>query len=255
MGNFDNVVTRECLNIIFLLDTSGSMYGERINQLNHAMLDALNELNMVSLQAEADAYVRIIEFNSSVKWIMGDAQHGLKVEDAANAWKNLSANGGTDTAGAIEKSLDALHVKYLGERNRKPVVVLVTDGYSNDATAMKNATDKLKKALSGSTGKEKVYRIGIGVLDYNEEELNYFASRGNIVTDEGEKNDVPLVFKVDKISDLAQILNSVTVSSFHSITQAGAGIGAGTGNGANLAIDDAPMVIDMQTNATENWED
>jgi hypothetical protein len=120
---------------------------------------------------------------------------------------------------------------------------------------MKNATDKLKNALSGSTGKEKVYRIGVGVLDYNEDELNYFASRGNIITDDGEKNDVPLVFKVDKISDLAQILNSVTVSSFHSITQTGAGIGAGTGNGANLAIDDAPMVIDMQANATENWED
>ena len=128
MGNFDNVVTRECLNIIFLLDTSGSMSGERINQLNHAMYDALTELSAVAVQAEADAFVRIVEYNSSVDWIVGDAKTGVKAEDAANAWRNLTANGGTDTAGAIRKCLEALHTKYLGERNRKPVVVLVTDG-------------------------------------------------------------------------------------------------------------------------------
>ena len=80
MGNFDNVVTRECLNIIFLLDTSGSMYGERINQLNHAMLDALNELNMVSLQAEADAYrIKSAEITDALlkKWELdARAKHG-----------------------------------------------------------------------------------------------------------------------------------------------------------------------------------
>ena len=38
---FSQVATKYQLNLIYLLDTSGSMYGEPINQLNEAMAEAV----------------------------------------------------------------------------------------------------------------------------------------------------------------------------------------------------------------------
>ncbi len=214
---YDGIETRECFNIIFLLDTSISMSGERIGQLNNAMQDVLNELHTLSIEMSTDAFVRVIQFNSSASWIIGDAKNGVLALEAANSWKSLSASGSTDTAAAIEKSLEALHISYLGRKNRKPVVVLVTDGYSNDASATRNATEKLKKALSGDSGKEKVYRVGVGVIGYNEAELVDFASKGKIIEDNEIKAGAPLVFKVDDVSDLSNVIRDVAVSSLRSV--------------------------------------
>ena len=47
-------------------------------------------------------------------------------------WKDLDANGGTDTAGAIELATSVMQKQYLGMRNYRPVVILITDGESND---------------------------------------------------------------------------------------------------------------------------
>lgn len=210
-------LTKDCLNIIFLLDTSGSMIGSRIDQLNYAMPEALQALKKVAISEEVDAFVRIIEFNSTAAWIMGTDSAGVSIEDAANAWKNLTARGGTDTAGAIKLSLDALHTSFLGTRNYLPVVILLTDGESNNFAETQNATELLKKALAGNTGKEKVMRVAVGVQDYKESELVAFASLGTIDDGTGEpRTNVPLVFKVDNIGDLANILKSVAVSSLYS---------------------------------------
>ena len=237
--NYDGIETRECFNMIFLLDTSISMSGERIGQLNNAMQDMLNELHSLSIEMSTDAFVRIIEFNSDANWIIGDARNGVLALEAANSWKSLTASGSTNTASAIRKSLEALHTSYLGRRNRKPVVVLVTDGFSNDANATLQATEELKKALSGDSGKEKVYRVGIGVLGYNEAELVEFASVGKIVEDNEIKTGTPLVFKVDDISELSNVIRDIAVSSLRSVL-------ADNGTG-----DDSVLVINRTTE--EKW--
>jgi hypothetical protein len=113
--------------------------------------------------------------------------------------------------------MDALHTTYLGTRNYLPVVILLTDGDSNNFAETQKATDLLKKALAGTTGKEKVMRVAVGVQDYNETELLSFASLGTIDDGVGEpRTNVPLVFKVDNIGDLANILKSIAVSSLYS---------------------------------------
>ena len=45
-------ITKESLNLIFLLDTSLSMSGARIGQLNHAIPEALQELKKVAIDEE-----------------------------------------------------------------------------------------------------------------------------------------------------------------------------------------------------------
>ena len=84
-------LTKDCLNIIFLLDTSGSMIGPRIDQLNYAMPEALQALKKVAISEEVDAFVRVVEFNSAANWIMGAAEAGVSIEDAANQWPKRKA--------------------------------------------------------------------------------------------------------------------------------------------------------------------
>ena len=258
--NIGGGLTTTCTNIVFLLDASGSMSGERISQLNYAMHETLNELVKEGLKSETDIFVRIIKFNSDLEWVVGDETQGILVDDAVKAWKDLTATGGTDTAGAIEESLKSFKTKYFGYRNKKPIIILVTDGESNDPKETKKAVDKLKVAMSGNTGKEKIVRIAVGVEDYNPDELDYFASKGTIVDDNGTRENVPLVFGVSSASAIATVIKNVAVSSLYSVGGAGAVAlkdnddNAGSLNqSADLTIDDAPVLINNQTETTQNW--
>ena len=258
--DFGGGLSTTCTNIVFLLDASGSMSGERISQLNYAMQETLNELVKESTKSEMDIFVRIIKFNSDLEWVVGDECKGVLVDDAVKAWKDLVATGGTNTAGAIEESLKAFKAKYYGYRNKKPVVILVTDGESNDAKETKRAVDKLKVAMSGNTGKEKIVRIAIGVEDHNEDELNYFASKGDIIDDTGERKNAPLVFGVSSASAISRVIKNVAVSSLYSVGGAGAvafddsnGSTNNTNQTADLTIDDTPVLIDNRTETTQTW--
>lgn len=230
MGLGDNVV-KERLNIIFLLDHSGSMGGARIAQLNHAMPDALLEMQKVATEEEAEVAVRVVAFGSTAKWYVGNAEKGVDIGEISGNWKELSAMGSTDTAGAIDLALTSLKTQYLGTRNYHPVVVLVTDGRSDDPEKTQKSIDKLKVAMAGSTGKEKIIRIAIGVQDYYEPELKAFASTGTVDGVEG----TPLVFKVDNVEQLSQCLKGIAVSSLYSAVN-----GAGDGEGDSIIIDIDP---------------
>ena len=101
----------------------------------------------------------------------------------------------------------------MGAHALRPVVILITDGHCN-ANYHKDylsAIEEMKKKLAGSTGKEKVTRISIGVSDAKRSELEEFASTGII-------NDVEqsLVFEVDKAEDLCKVINFAAVSSMYS---------------------------------------
>lgn len=253
-------ITTVCTNILFLLDASGSMSGERISQLNYAMQETLNVLVEEGLKSETEIFVRVIKFNSGLDWVIGDETKGVLVDDAVRMWKDLEAAGGTDTAGAIDESLKAFKTEYFGYKNKKPIVILVTDGESNDPQETKRSVDKLKTAMSGNTGKEKIVRIAVGVEDHNETELNYFASKGKIIDDAGERDNVPLVFGVSDATAIAKVIKNVAVSSLYSVGGAGAvalkdndDASGNQDQAAELAIDDTPIVIENTSDTTETW--
>lgn len=220
MGMNDEIsvaLSKEELNIIFLLDTSGSMTGERITQLNCAMQDAMLALKNAAMKEEVDLRIRVIEFNNFAQWIMGSAEEGLDIEAAESAWSDLSAkNAGTNTADAILRACEAMHTKYLGTSNYHPIVILVTDGGSDDRSETIAAINKLKSSLRSASdpAKEKIQRIALGVIQANQAELEDFASIGDIEHSDGTREeDVPLVFNVDNVAELSGLLKSITVSS------------------------------------------
>ncbi len=211
MGNRDGIIVKEELNLIMLLDNSYSMYNGRIAQLNNAMPVLKNSLIKIAADECVDLKIRIIAFSDNPVWKIGSVEQGQDIESVT--WQDLNVVGGTRTDLAIEEANKALKKEYLGEHTLRPVVVLVTDGNCNPGNHADYlaAIEKMKKKLSGNTGKEKVTRIAIGVEDYNKDELIEFASEG-IISDQKQ----PLVFEIDKAADLGRVINWAVVTSMYS---------------------------------------
>lgn len=240
---FSSGTTKNQLNLIYLVDTSGSMYGEPINQLNVAMAEAVQVAEEAAMEKEVQLFMRVVEFNSVAKWLIGDTRQGVEHID----WMPLNANGGTDTAGAIDLARGVMHREFLGERNFRPVVILITDGESNDPQRTVEAVAQLKASLKSSTdpNKDKITRIAIGVTGANQTELINFASVGNIEREDGTIDEnVPFVFNVDDVGLLKGLLKGVTVSSIAS------SIGGGVGGDG----DDTPVLTpSYEENDDGDW--
>ena len=238
--------TKYQLNLIYLLDTSGSMYGEPINQLNVAMAEAIQMAEEAANEKEVQLLMRVVEFNSTARWIFGNTQQGVEHID----WVPLTAGGCTDTEGAIDLARSVMHREFLGERNYRPVVILITDGVSDDTQRTLAAIENLKSSLKSSKNPnaDKITRIAIGVSGANQHELTSFASVGNIEVDGDTQQNVPFVFNVDDISLLKSLIKSVTVSSIASSIGAGAGEDGGD--------DVAEIIVGTQDDPDEgDWED
>ncbi len=244
LANRGEGLTKQTLNVIFLLDCSYSMEGSRLGQLNNAMPGVLDTMKEIGEDEGVNVSLRVISFSDRPKWEYGSVEQG---EDVNNiVWNDLHPIGGTDTASAIYEACKSLKKSYLGARALHPVVILITDGGSNEPDKTLAAIEELKKKLAGNTGKEKVTRIAIGVEDYYEPELNAFASVGKIVHADGVENEnVPLVFKIDKAEDLKKYINCVAASSMYSSIT-----GAADTEGTTVELDD-----DVNAPADDDWVD
>lgn len=202
-------VNQKTLNIFYLLDTSGSMTGSKIDQLNHAMRQVLPLASKLAISSEINLSMRVIEFNTSHSWYIGDAANGVKEA----TWNDLTASGGTDTAGAIQLVTETLKdTSNLGINPLRPVVILITDGESNNSRETYAAIDNLKNVLKKGE-KDKTTRIAIAVDGANMSELEYFATVGTIIDGGNKQLNQPFIFQVDDINRLGGILRAVTESS------------------------------------------
>ena len=131
--------------MIFVLDTSGSMSGEPMNASKVFMRSALKTLR-------PDDYFRIINFgsrsheftNNPIRATQNNLYRGQKHIDS------LNANGGTEIIPAIKKAFSSPLI------NRTlRIVIFLTDGYvSNESAVMQLINEKIKDA--------RIYAFGVG---------------------------------------------------------------------------------------------
>lgn len=131
--------------VIFIIDTSGSMAGTSIEQAKRALLMALDRLR------PTDRF-NVIEFNSITNPLFdaayyADADH---VRKAKRFVEHLSANGGTEIAGALRAALDGREKHDLLRQ-----VVFLTDGSVGNEEAL---FDMIRTRL----GDSRLFTIGIG---------------------------------------------------------------------------------------------
>lgn len=122
-------VSKKSLVIFFLIDTSGSMRGTKMGELNTVMEELIPEIRRVG-EADTDVKLAVLTFASDVKWMY---PHPVSIEDFE--WSRLGADGVTNMGEAFkELSLRMSRNSYLNSPSLSfaPVIFLMTDGYPSD---------------------------------------------------------------------------------------------------------------------------
>lgn len=228
MSVFKTDVNNAKLNIILMLDSSGSMTGARIGQLNLGVRECLDLIKEMDGLEEVNVEIRIMQFDGVCAWVLGNEEKGLTPEEAASEFRDIAANRNiTCTHEAISQVGECLKTIYAqGGNNYMPIIILVTDGLSTYPDRTIEACETMKKVLHGHTHKdeERTIRVSIGVEDANYDELVRFASRRNIVHSDGTtEEDVPNVFEVDQVENLKDVLRNITMASISNSLSAGSG--------------------------------
>ena len=91
----EEATTEQQLNLTYLLDTSGSMIGEKINQLNLAMQEAVDVAEETAVEREVKLRMRVIEFNNGAKWICGTDEMNGKLTQLKNLLPEIRDKHGT----------------------------------------------------------------------------------------------------------------------------------------------------------------
>ncbi len=131
--------------VIYIIDTSGSMEGASMVQAKQALLMAVTRLN-------AKDRFNIIEFNSVTSRLYQTAQPASteNIRHAISYVRSLSAGGGTEM-------YPALHAALKAQTTDVPIrqVIFITDGsVGNEA--------ELFSLISGSLGHRRLFTVGIG---------------------------------------------------------------------------------------------
>jgi len=131
--------------VIYVIDTSGSMSGTSIDQARRALSLALKSLQ------PGDRF-NVISFNSSTDKLFSTAQETTyqKLKEAQRYVSALEANGGTEIRGALETALANQNETSLVRQ-----VVFLTDGSVGNET-------ELFKLIKQKLGNSRLFTIGIG---------------------------------------------------------------------------------------------
>jgi Ca-activated chloride channel family protein len=132
--------------VIFIIDTSGSMGGESIRQAKQSLLQALQRLQ------PRDSF-NVIEFNSTHSQLFQQTRSAsaVNIQSALNFVRNVQAGGGTQ----MQSPLHAALTMPSNNRENLRQVVFITDG----AVGNENALFALTHQLLGNS---RLFTVGIG---------------------------------------------------------------------------------------------
>ena len=118
------------INLYFMIDVSGSMYGDKIQQVNTFVQDIIPVVQDYADENRLDCYVRVLSFGEGFSWHIGNAENGKWLNSFT--WKNLNATARrTDTAKAVNELIRSInHQKSRGEQGN--IIILITDGKSTE---------------------------------------------------------------------------------------------------------------------------
>lgn len=166
-------VSRKSLVIFFLIDTSGSMKGTKMGELNTAMEELVPEIRRIG-EADTDVKVAVLTFSTNLAWMYSEP---VSIEEFE--WNRLSANGITNMGAAFEElNLRLSRNSFLNSPSLSfaPVIFLMTDGYPSD-----DYKQGLKK-LSDNSWYKYALKVALGIgKEANDEMLAEFTNSEDTV--------------------------------------------------------------------------
>ncbi|MBL4783079.1 MAG: marine proteobacterial sortase target protein [Porticoccaceae bacterium] len=140
---------RQARDIVYVIDTSGSMGGESLRQAKRALLWALARLD------ESDRF-NIIEFNSEA-WSLFDSERQASAKNIVRARhfvQNLEARGGTEMRKALDMALCGPCLDNHSAGRLRQVLFLTDGAISNE--------EQLFTVINSKLGNSRLFTVGIG---------------------------------------------------------------------------------------------
>ena len=138
-------IARQELNVIFVIDNSGSMTGEKIGAVNNAIRDVMSIMPEIQ-EDTSDAVIKIsaLKFSDKAEWVFPEPKN---IPDFK--WKDLNTDSSTDLSAAYDKLAVWLSKKSNGGQmpdigGVAPIIILMTDGLPTSYDWEKHL-DALKK--------------------------------------------------------------------------------------------------------------
>jgi len=188
-------VPRRTMTLFFLIDTSGSMSGNKIGAVNDAIVNVLPMLEDISSSnPDAEIKVATLEFSNGTKWLYNEPK---SVEDFK--WIDVQAGGLTSLGEAcleLNGKLSRSGYMKSASGSYAPAIILLSDGGPTDNF------DGGLQTLQGNNWFKNSIRIAIAIGD--DADLNVLSR----FTGNSEA-----VIKVQNIDALKQIIRIVAVTS------------------------------------------
>jgi len=152
-------------DLTFVIDVSGSMSGQKLEQARAAVRQALGSLR-------PEDRFRLIAFSSGVRLFRDEfaTATGGNLQAARQFIDGLNADGGTNISAALDAALGGTVAE-----NRLPIVFFLTDGVPSVG---EQAPDRIAALAAGRIGRNRVFTIGVG-HDVNTYLLDRLAQEGH----------------------------------------------------------------------------
>ena len=215
-------------SIIFMLDTSGSMYH---NGRYYALMDAMKKicedvLPNVNSPRDIDLNTRILCFGGEVSWVHGNVDSGVPINEIS--WSDITAklpkpNGPTPLGSAIDEVCKTLYRdgSLVDPDQIPPAICLICDGEPNDdyERSYRNAIEmKLETEQQGLFARSKRVAIGIG-SDYDPDILQRFINIPKGIEDQNQNDYYHIRISDDKLDSLFLILSELILPSARYTTE------------------------------------
>ncbi|MCP4541005.1 MAG: VWA domain-containing protein [Chloroflexi bacterium] len=140
----DRVVPRD---VFLVLDTSGSMDGEKIEQAREALVYVLDHLN-------AEDRFNVVSFSTGLRQYALELRPASEAREAVDWVRRLEAIGGTD----INRAL--LEAMAQADRERPTIIIFLTDGLPTEGvTEIEQILSNVKASAPGNV---RLFPFGVG---------------------------------------------------------------------------------------------
>ncbi len=230
------------LHFFWLVDCSGSMYGEKINTVNNAIQECIPEMvSAAENNPNAQLLIRALSFSTGANWVTANP---VPVEDYS--WEPMDANGVTDLGKAYDLLAAQLGMPPMPSRALPPVVVLLSDGQPTDD--YKKGLDKLKSL----PWFKKAVKIAISIgQDADDDVLVEFVGNKELVL---QANNAAALTKMIKWASTTASMVSAPASKPINNTPIADGLKESGINTDPFGQQNIPLVIDI-SNIPEPGED